>query len=68
MKALPVATNDLSRQTYLTTEEAAVYTRRASAKAFHEFARTHGLPKCRMGRAVLYRRADLDRELQRSAS
>lgn len=53
----------LATQTYLTAAEAACFTRRPSAHAFHQWATRTGLPKCRMGRAVLYRRRDIERAI-----
>ena len=49
----------LATQTYLSLEEAGRYTRR-SPEAFRQWARRARLPKCRMGRSVLYRRRDID--------
>lgn len=52
--------DDLPKLVYLTVPEAADYTRRPSINAFRQFAYKAKLKPCRMGRAVLYLRKDVD--------
>jgi hypothetical protein len=54
----------LLRHTYLTVSEAADYTRKPTINAFWKWAAKAAIPKCRQGRAVLYRRRDLDLAMQ----
>lgn len=61
LSSTPLA--ELAELSYLTVPEAADYTRRPSVNAFRKWAYKARLPVCRAGRAVLYRRRDLDRAL-----
>lgn len=56
----------LERGAYLTAEEAALYVRSASVKAFYDWRLRHGVPACRSGQRgrLLFRRRDLDEGLQ----
>lgn len=50
----------LAKLTYMTADEAAIYLRFRTTKAFRSYAARHGLVPCRDGRRVLYARLDLD--------
>lgn len=55
----------VKRDAYLTAEEAALYVRSASVKAFYDWRLRHGVAACRSGvrGKLLFRRRDLDEAL-----
>lgn len=55
---------DLSRQTYLSVDQATQYLCFPSRNAFRLWAGRHGIPKCRRGRTLLFLRRDLDEAVQ----
>lgn len=57
-------TRDLSRQTYLTPEEAAEYLRFRTTQSFRAWAHRYGFVPCRTGRRLLFLRSDFDGRLQ----
>lgn len=67
---MSTATKRIDTETYLDADEAAAYLRYTVAngyadplRAFLKFVRRKGVPKCRTGRRLLFRRVDLDRSV-----
>jgi hypothetical protein len=49
---------------YLTAPEAAFYVRAGSVHGFRQWAKKHGVPRCRYGKALRFLVSDLDRAMR----
>jgi len=56
----PALLDRINHQTYLTTDEAAIYVRCETRAAFYEWIHEYRVPKCKRGRLNLFLRRDLD--------